>query len=93
MPFSSAAEPEGVIGKEAAKESALTEAVVAAEGHVRAKYTETNDAGMYKLRFKAGRDTKSLSTPSPEPCLTKPSRQSKYKQNNRHLRSAVVHFL
>ena len=53
MPCSSAAEPEGVIGKEAAKESALTEAGIAAEGHVRAKYSEADGSGVYKVRFKA----------------------------------------
>lgn len=53
MPCSSAAELEGVIGKEAAKESALTEAGIAAEGHILAKYTETDGSGVYKVRFKA----------------------------------------
>ena len=47
-------EPEGVIGKEAAKEAALTDAGVEAEGRVRGRYTEKDGTGIYKVTFKAG---------------------------------------
>ena len=48
-----AAEPEGVIGKDAAKEAALADAGVEAEGHVRAKYQEKDGESTYTVRFKA----------------------------------------
>ena len=51
---SKTAEPEGVIGKDAAKEAALTDAGVEAEGRVRGRYTEKDGTGIYKVTFKAG---------------------------------------
>ncbi len=48
------AEPEGVIGKDAAKEAALADAGVEAEGHVHGRYTEKDGTGIYKVTFKAG---------------------------------------
>lgn len=48
------AEPEGVIGKDAAKEAALADAGAEAEGHVRGRYTEKDGTGIYKVTFKAG---------------------------------------
>jgi len=51
---SKTAEPEGAIGKEAAKEAALTDAGVEAEGRVRGRYTEKDGTGIYKVTFKSG---------------------------------------
>ena len=51
---SKTAEPEGVIGKDAAKEAALADAGTQAEGHVRGRYTEKDGTGIYKITFKAG---------------------------------------
>ena len=51
---SKTAEPEGVIGKDAAKEAALSDAGVEAEGHVRGRYTEKDGTGIYKVTFKSG---------------------------------------
>ena len=51
---SKTAEPEGVIGKDAAKEAALADAGAEAEGHVRGRYTEKDGTGIYKVTFKAG---------------------------------------
>ena len=48
------AEPEGVIGKDAAKEVALADTGAEAEGHVRGRYTEKDGTGFYKVTFKAG---------------------------------------
>ena len=48
------AEPEGAIGKDAAKEAALADAGAEAEGHVRGRYTEKDGTGIYKVTFKAG---------------------------------------
>ena len=48
------AEPEGAIGKDAAKEAALADAGVEAEGHIRGRYTEKDGTGIYKVTFKAG---------------------------------------
>ena len=48
------AEPEGAIGKDAAKEAALADAGTQAEGHVRGRYTEKDGTGIYKVTFKAG---------------------------------------
>ena len=47
-------EPEGVIGKDAAKEAALADAGIEAEGHVRGRYTEKDGTGIYKVTFKTG---------------------------------------
>ena len=47
-------EPEGVIGKDAAKEAALADAGAQAEGHVRGRYTEKDGTGIYKVTFRAG---------------------------------------
>lgn len=51
---SKTAEPEGMIGKDAAKEAALADAGIEAEGHVRGWYTEKDGTGIYKVTFKAG---------------------------------------
>ena len=47
------AEPEGTIGRDAAKEAALADAGIEAEGHVHARYKEEDGAGFYKVKFKA----------------------------------------
>ena len=39
---------------DAAKEAALADAAVEAEGHVRGRYTEKDGTGIYKVTFKAG---------------------------------------
>ena len=48
------AEPEGVIGKDAAKEAALADAGVVADGHIHGRYTEKYGTGIYKVTFKSG---------------------------------------
>ena len=53
----SAAEPEGAIGKDAAKEIALADAGIEAEGKVLARYKEEDGAGFYKVKFKSGGQT------------------------------------
>ena len=47
------AEPEGVIGKDAAKEAALLDAGAEAEGKVRARYSEKDGVSYYSVRFTA----------------------------------------
>ena len=53
----SAAEPEGAIGKDAAKEIALADAGIEAEGKVLARYKEEDGVGFYKVKFKSGGQT------------------------------------